>query len=48
MIVHHAPEQLVCGPKGHVPLIKVTAHFTDPAEAGQGADATMRKDSRLG
>jgi len=41
MIVHHSPEQLVRGPKGHVPLIKVTTHFTDPAEAAYVAE-TMR------
>jgi hypothetical protein len=41
MIVHHAPEQLVRGPKGHVPLIKATLHFTDPAEAAYTAE-TMR------
>ena len=41
MIVHHTPEQLVNGPKGHVPLIKVTSHFTSAEEAAYVAE-TMR------
>lgn len=41
MIVHHSPEQLVRGPKGLVPFIKATLHFTDPAEAAYTAE-TMR------
>jgi hypothetical protein len=41
MIVHHAPEQLVNGPKGHVPLIKVTLHCTSTEEAAYIAE-TMR------
>jgi hypothetical protein len=42
IIVHHTPEQLVNGPKGHVPLIKVTTHCTDPEEAAYVAE-TMSK-----
>jgi hypothetical protein len=41
MIVHHTPEQLVNGPKGHVPLIKVTLHCTSTEEAAYIAE-TMR------
>ena len=46
MIVHHAPEQLVLGPKGHVSFIKVTTHCTDPAEAAHVAETmTMVNDT---
>ena len=41
MIVHHTPEKLVNGPKGHVPLIKVTLHCTSTEEAAYIAE-TMR------
>ena len=41
MIVHHDPVRLVDGPKGHVHLIKVTTHCTEPEEAAYVAE-TMR------
>ena len=41
MRVHHAPEQLVNGPKGHVPLIKATLHCTSTEETAYVAE-TMR------
>ena len=37
MLVHHDPVTLVNGPKGHVFLIKVTSHHTDPEEAAYTA-----------
>ena len=44
MIVNHAPEQLVCGPKGHVPLIR--QHCTSPTRPRRPTGPPTMRDGQ--